>query len=202
MNATARQPTIADLLVPGRSLARDAAIVLAGGVLLAVLAQAAIPLPFTPVPLTGQTLGVTLIGLALGGRLGSLAAGAYLAGAAAGLPVLAGAAGGTGPLAGATGGYLLAFPFAAWLAGTLAERRGAHRTAAATAFAVAAGHAAIYAIGTAWLWAWARAAGVPADPVSLLAMGVLPFLPGDALKAVAAAALVPAVSRAAARLRA
>uniref|UniRef100_UPI002580E7FB biotin transporter BioY n=2 Tax=Oceanithermus sp. TaxID=2268145 RepID=UPI002580E7FB len=81
--------------------------VLAGAGFVALLAQVALPLPFTPVPVTLQTLGVLLVGAALGSRLGAQALGLYLAAGAAGLPVFAGGGAGVGWLAGPTGGYLL-----------------------------------------------------------------------------------------------
>ena len=152
----------------------------------ALCAQIAIPLPFTPVPITGQTFGVLLTGALLGPRLGAASLLLYLVEGCAGLPVFAPGSPlhGAARLAGPSGGYLLSYPFAACLVGYLATR-GWDRKPATMLLAMLLGSVVIYAFGAAQL---AHFVGLPAA----FAKGVLPFLPGDALKAVLAAGLLPA----------
>lgn len=162
----------------------NAALVLLGTMLVALLAQVRIPLPFTPVPITGQTLGVLLVAAALGSRRGASSLGLYLAGGLAGLPFFTGGGSGLAYLTGATGGYLIGFLAAAALVGGLAERGWTHswvRTAALFSL----GSLVIYAFGAAYL-------AVFVGLRQAVMVGVWPFLPGDAIKAVLAAALLPA----------
>jgi len=166
--------------------------VLAGAGFVALLAQVALPLPFTPVPVTLQTLGVLLVGAALGSRLGAQALGLYLAAGAAGLPVFAGGGAGLAWLLGPTGGYLLGFLAAAWLAGALVERFDSGRRPIAAFLAMLAASAAIYAFGLAGLAGWTLLAGKPLSLPVLLALGFYPFALGDLLKAGLAAMLLPA----------
>lgn len=178
--------TYADLLRPaGRSkaLAYDAALVLAGSLFIALSAQLALRLPFSSVPITGQTLAVLLTGALLGSRRGALSALAYLGEGLAGLPVFAGGAGGAAPLLGPTGGYLAGFVAAAYVTGWLAER-GWYRRAGTVVLAMLLGNVLLYAPGLAWL---ARFVG--ADKA--LALGLYPFIAGDLLKIALAASLLP-----------
>ncbi len=175
---------------------REVGVVLAGSVLVALAARIRIPLPFTPVPITGQTFGVLLVGAALGAYRGALSLSLYLLEGLLGLPVFAGGASGLKVLAGPTGGYLLGFILAAWVTGRLAER-GWDRSPLRTAAAMLLGEVAIYAVGLPWLAATAGAAlaakyhtGVL---VAVLAAGLFPFIPGDTLKLLAAAGLLPGV---------
>jgi len=159
-------------------------IVLAGSALVAVSAHVALPLGFTPVPLTLQTLAVLLLGLVLPPRLAAATMLAYLLEGAAGLPVFAPTPtmnGGLAHLLGPTGGYLLAYPFAAALAG-FAWRRTV-RSFAGAALSAAAGSVIIVACGALWLEALTHGSAQ-----SVLTFSVIPFLPGDALKAIVAAA--------------
>ena len=145
-------------------------------------------LPFTPVPVTGLTLGVLLVGAALGSQRGALALALYLLEGAAGLPVFAG--GGSGPawLLGPTAGYLWSAPLAAWVVGKLAEKQWDR--APSTAFcAMVAGNISIYAVALPWL-------ALFVGPGQVLATGLLPFIPGDLLKAALATALLPAAWKA------
>ena len=186
--STALVPSLIDLSgTRSRVLA-----VLAGAGFVALLAQVALPLPFTPVPVTLQTLGVLLVGAALGSRLGAQALGLYLAAGAAGLPVFAGGGAGLAWLLGPTGGYLLGFVMAAWLAGALVERFGSDRRPMAAFLAMLAASAAIYAFGLAGLAGWMALAGKPVSLPGLLALGLYPFALGDLLKAGLAAVLLPA----------
>lgn len=186
---------LAKTLWPTRSFGRDLSLVLAGSLFVALLAQVSIPLPFTPVPLTGQTLGVLLVGAALGSRLGFLALLAYLLEGALGLPVFAGGTGGLAKVLGPTGGFLLAFPLAAGLVGLLVERFGLDRSFLGTLLAMLLGNALLYLLGLPWLWAWLTGAGKTVGLSGLLAMGFFPFIPGDLAKAVLAAALLPSAWR-------
>ncbi|MGQ9511418.1 MAG: biotin transporter BioY [Thermaceae bacterium] len=182
-------------LWPKRTLARDAVLVLAGSLFVALMAQISIPLPFTPVPITGQTLGVLLVGAALGSRLGFLALLAYLVEGGLGLPFFAGGASGVTRFFGPTGGYLLAFPLAAGLVGLLVERFGADRSFLLTLVAMLLGNLLIYALGVPWLGAWLAGAGKYAGVGDVLAKGMIPFIPGDLTKAVLAALLLPSAWR-------
>jgi biotin transport system substrate-specific component len=165
------------------SLAYDSACVVGGSLLVALSAQVAIPLPFSPVPITGQTLAALLIGALLGRQLGAYALLLYLAEGAIGLPVFAGGGIGLARLAGPTGGFLAGLVVAAYLVGFLAER-GWDRRPATTVLAMLFGNIVIYAFGLTWL---ARFLGAS----QVLAAGLLPFIPGDLLKLALAAALLP-----------
>ncbi|WP_324715653.1 biotin transporter BioY [Carboxydochorda subterranea] len=163
--------------------------------LVAVLAQVAIPLPFTPVPVTLQVLGVLLTAIVLPPRAAGWAMALYLALGAAGVPVFAGSSGGPGVLLGPTGGYLWGFPVAAVAASALYRMPfcRARVRAPATAAAVAAGAAVaiIYLAGASQL---ALVLGLNARRA--VAMGVVPFIGWDLAKAAAAALVGPAVERA------
>lgn len=178
----------ADLLRPSvrrSAWIYDAALVLAGSWLIALSAQVAVALPFSPVPVTGQTAAVLLVGALLGSRRGSLAVLAYIAQGLAGLPVFAGGAFGLARLLGPTGGYLLGFVAAAFLVGWLAER-GWDRRPLSTAAAMVLGNVVIYTIGALWLAVFVGGLRQAA------AVGIVPFIPGDLLKIAVAAVLLPA----------
>lgn len=177
--------TLAARLLPATRVAPLAAI-LAGSGLIALAAQVRIPLPFSPVPVTGQTFAVLLVAAALG-RAGTASVLAYLAEGALGLPVFAGGASGNATLAGPTGGYLVGFVLAAVIVGALAERGWDRRLPTALA-AMLLGEVAIYACGLAWLARFALS-------VPLLDAGLLPFLPGDAYKLLLAALALPGAWR-------
>lgn len=170
-----------DAAWPGTGVRRDVILILGGAVALAVLAQ--IQIPLVPVPVTGQTFGVLLIGALLGSRRGALSVLSYLALGAAGLPVFAGLAAGSSHFVGPTAGYLLGFVLAAWLVGWLAER-GWDRRIHTTALAMLIGTVVIYLPGIAWLSTFAGWGQV-------LQLGVFPFLLGDALKVALAALALP-----------
>jgi biotin transport system substrate-specific component len=173
-------PVLADL-VPGR-LARDAVLVAAASATIGLAAQVSLHLPFTPVPLTLQTLAVLVTGAALGPARGFAAAALYLAAGVAGLPWFSGHASGWG---GASFGYLVGFMLAAPVMGWLARHR-ADRQPIPTVGAMIAGEAAVYLVGVPWLMASAHLSVARA-----LDLGFVPFLAGDALKIAAAAALLP-----------
>ncbi len=165
------------------SLVFDFALVLAGSALIALSARVAIPLPFSPVPITGQTFAVLLVGAALGRWRGAAAVVAYLTEGAAGLPVFAGTHSGPAALLGPTGGYLFGFVPAAWLCGFLAER-GWDRSIVGTTAAMVLGNIVIFAIALPWLARYVGAANV-------WALGFWPFIPGDIVKIGLAAAALP-----------
>jgi biotin transport system substrate-specific component len=181
----AKAETLVGAFVAPTDWLKSAALVVAFSLLTALAAQVVIPLPWTPVPLTGQTFAVLLTGALLGSRLGALAMLAYLAEGAAGLPFFRAGAGGVGHLLGPTAGYLLAFPAAAFVTGLLAER-GWDRRFLTAAAAMALGSVVILAGGWAWL---AFSFGSAARAFEL---GVAPFLVGDVVKIALAAALLPA----------
>ena len=183
-----RMPTLAEALLDSlmtpsaaTSAVTKAALVVFGSLLLAVSAQFKIPL--YPVPVTGQTLVVLLIGMTYGPRLGGITIAAYLFEGAIGLPVFAGGAAGGAVLMGPTAGYLFGFLLAATAMGYLAER-GIGRTVVSTIAAMVIGNCVIYLCGALWL---ANFIGFG----QAIAAGVLPFLYGDALKLVVAAGLMP-----------
>ena len=166
-----------------RRRALDLALIGLGSLAVALAARVEIPLPWTPVPITGQTLGVLLVGAALGLRRGAAALGLYLAEGAAGLPVFAGGASGVAHLVGPTAGYLWSFPFAAGLVGWLAEHGWDRRLWTALA-AMALGELVVYAFGVPWLaqfMGWER----------VWMAGFWPFLPGAVIKLGVAGAALP-----------
>ena len=186
-----------------------------GAASIAVGAFIAIPLPFSPVPIVLQNFFILLIALVLGPRMGTASVALYLLVGALGLPVFAGGKGGFAHFFGPTGGYLAGFLLSAWITGALAmsgnrhqnrepqqtpqgipERQPKGHYAQKTKFrfqdvaAAAAGVLAVYLLGVPWLayklgFEWKKA----------LIVGFLPFIPGDVLKAAAAAALAPEVRR-------
>jgi len=183
------EPTLAPLLITRQfpridRWLRDALLVVAGSLLVAALAQVRIPLPFTPVPITGQTFAVLLVGAALGSRRGAASLLLYLMQGSLGLPVFAGGTGGLVHVFGPTGGYLLGFVAAAYLVGRLVEG-GLDRRFLSALLVFLAGEAVIYLFGVTWL-------GYFIGYQKALAAGLLPFVIGDAVKLVAAALALPA----------
>ncbi|MCX6365264.1 MAG: biotin transporter BioY [Armatimonadetes bacterium] len=179
LTLTQKPRTLADTLALPSWL-----LVPAASLVIAACAQVSIPLPFTPVPLTGQTFAVLLTGMALGSRRGALAVALYVLEGGLGLPFFAGGAAGLAKLIGPTGGYLFAFPLAAFLAGTLAER-GWDRKPLTTALGMLLASLTIFLFGALWL------AQFVGGIVPAVVQGVLPFLPGDVLKSLLAAGLLP-----------
>ena len=170
-------PVYVDLVRPGNPrLARvfDASLVAGFSLLIALSAQAAIPLPFTPVPVTLQTFAVILTGCLLGSGRGALAALAYVAEGTAGLPFFSGGTGGLAHLLGPTGGYLVGCVAAAFVAGLLVEGGFARRWAGLL-LALIAADLAVFLPGVIWLAAFTGAN-------KAIALGFLPFVVGDALK--------------------
>jgi biotin transport system substrate-specific component len=163
-------------------------------ILTAVAAQISIPLPFTPVPFTFQPMVVLLGAAALGPRLGMSSQLLYLALGVAGLPVFAASPilpQGAARLLGPTGGYLMAYPFAAFAAGWLAQR-GFDRRYVTAVLAMVCGLAVVFAGGIAWLMIASRP---PLGISGALAVGFVPFIIPDLLKLLVAAAVMPGVWR-------
>lgn len=175
-----------DALLPRLTLAQNLLLVAGGSLLVALCAQISLPLPFSPVPVTGQTFAVLLLGATLGARRGAAALLLYLMEGAAGLPVFApGGLPGAARLAGPTGGYLVAFPAAALLIGLLAEKLP--RRWWTWLGAALAAEALILAAGTAWL-----ALVTEASWPEAARLGAWPFLPGSVAKAALVALCLPA----------
>ena len=184
--------TIADFLVPIRlgerlnTRVRDVALVVAGALLIYLTARIVIPVPGSPVPITGQTFGVLLVGGALGLRRGLIAVSLYVMLGVVGLPFFAEGKGGLSVIWGATGGYLIGFIVAGAVVGRLAELSWDRKIGGALG-AMLVGSAMIYAIGLPWLkvvTGWTIAETID--------KGLMPFLVGDAIKLVLAAVLFPA----------
>ncbi|RXS88072.1 biotin transporter BioY [Streptomyces sp. TM32] len=182
---TSAGEVLADLLpatTASRARVRDAALVLGGAALTGIAAQIAVPVPGSPVPVTGQTFAALLVGASLGTRRGLLSLALYALAGMAGMPWFAGGASGAG---GATFGYVMGMLLAAGLVGALA-RRGGDRSVLRTAATMAAGTAVIYAVGVPYL---ALSTGMPFGQA--VAVGLVPFLIGDALKAALAMGALP-----------
>lgn len=168
-----------------RTWVAELALVTAGAALVALSAQVIIPLPFTPVPLTGQTFAVLLVGAGFGSRRGLASLCLYLLIGVAGFPVFAGGAGGAEYLTAPTAGYLIGMVAAASLLGRLAERGWDRRPGPALGM-MALGSLVIYAFGLLWL---GHSLGV--GPTEAFRLGALPFLPGDIVKLLLASAALP-----------
>ncbi|MEW2414935.1 biotin transporter BioY [Streptomyces sp. NPDC046866] len=179
---------LADLLPASR--VRDAALVVGGAALTGLAAQLSVPVPGSPVPVTGQTFAALLVGTALGARRGVLSLALYALLGAAGMPWFAHGTSGAG---GASFGYVLGMVLASGIVGALA-RRGADRSVLRTAGAMALGSAVIYAVGVPYL---ALSTGMSFG--AAVAAGLTPFLIGDALKAALAMGALPAAWKLAGR---
>ncbi|MFI1966181.1 biotin transporter BioY [Streptomyces pathocidini] len=186
--ATTRPGTVLADLLPAaegaRARVRDAALVAGGAALTGLAAQIAVPVPGSPVPVTGQTFAALLVGASLGAGRGFLSLALYTLAGLAGLPWFAGGTG-TAAAVAPSFGYVLGMLLAATVVGALA-RRGGDRGALRTAGTMALGSAVIYAVGVPYL---AVAADLSAPQA--LAAGLVPFLIGDALKAALAMAALP-----------
>lgn len=175
--------TLSSAVLPRESAANQLLLVIGGSILLALSAQVSLNLPFTPVPVTGQTFAVLLLGALLGSRLGGAAVFAYLTEGAMGLPVFANHMGGIGAFTRPSGGYLFGFFVAAVVVGWFAER-GWDRSRWIV-LPLLLGNALIYVPGLLWLRyyvGWDR----------LLDAGLWPFVPGDLAKLVAVTLALPA----------
>jgi biotin transport system substrate-specific component len=169
---------------PRTGVSREVVLELGGSLLIALSAQLRIPLPFSPVPITGQTFAVLLIGALYGSRRAPATIATYLTLGLLGLPVFQGGTAGLAVLLGPTAGYLVGYLPAAWLVGLLSER-GADRSPSTTALSMIVGNIVVYLTGVVVL-----ASFVGWNQV--LATGVMPFLIGDAVKIALATVALPA----------
>jgi biotin transport system substrate-specific component len=186
------RPGRAHSLVPGATQ-RFVAVAFVT-VLTAVAAQLSLPLPFTPVPFTFQPMVVLVGAAALGSRLGAASQLAYLALGLAGLPVFAASPAlpqGIARLVGPTGGYLMAYPFAAFAAGWLAER-GLDRRYSTAVLAMVSGLVVVFAGGVSWLALYVQPARGLAGALSV---GFYPFIAADLVKVLVAAGVTPSLWR-------
>ena len=158
---------------------QKAALVIGGSLFVALCAQLSVPLPFTPVPLTLSNFAVLIVGLLLGSRAGFAALALYLAEGAVGLPVFSGGAGGAMWLVGATAGYLISYPFAAFVAGWIAER--GKKTFGRFALAAIVAEIVVFAGGLSWL------AAVTHGVSRAAAFGLYPFVFAEVMKVMGAA---------------
>ncbi|MEV1005848.1 biotin transporter BioY [Streptomyces sp. NPDC049881] len=184
---------LADLLPAAtapRARVRDAALVVGGAVLTGIAAQLTLPVPGSPVPVTGQTFAALLVGASLGASRGLASMVLYALVGMAGVPWFQGGTSGPG---GATFGYIIGMTLAAWAVGALAGR-GGDRTVLRTAGTMAVGTAITYGCGVPYL---ALDAGMSLSEAA--ATGLVPFLIGDALKAALAMGALPAAWRLAGR---
>lgn len=172
------RPAQAPVASPASHALAEIAAVVGGSLLIALCAQISIPLPFTPVPITGQTFAVLLLPVMLGSWRGPAAVALYLAQGLLGLPFFAGGSAGVAVLAGPTGGFLVGFVLAAVV---IALLTGSGGNRVRIALAMVAGNLAIYLCGVLWL-----AGFVDGGLVAALALGMTPFLIGDAIKLLAA----------------
>lgn len=189
------RPTLVDRVVT-RTWLSDIALVVAGTALVAVLAQVAIPL--WPVPVTGQTLAVLLVGASLGAARGAASLSLYAVLGGLGLPIYSDASGGWSVLLGPTGGYIIGFIVSAALVGWAAERswdRGWYKPI----ITFIGGSLVVFAIGLPWLSVSLGQLGLANDLQSVLIAGFYPFIIGGLIKAAIAAALLPALWAAAER---
>lgn len=192
--APARRPVLADLIARpsdrARAIALDAGLVVAGATVVALLAQVEVPL--WPVPITGQTLAVVVVGAALGARRGAAALVTYLLAGLGGLPVFAGFTGTVAAVAKPSFGFVIGFVFAAFVAGWFAERAWDRRPLLAFVGFVAAS-AIPFVFGIPYMAFILNVVGGGAFGIGeILQFGLWPFIVGGLIKAALAALLIPA----------
>jgi biotin transport system substrate-specific component len=185
MAATSIRATV----FPRATPAVDAVLAVGGAALIAVAAQISISLPFTPVPITGQTFAVATTAAALGLRTGAASSFLYVAAGLVGLPVYADGGSGWHAVSGATGGYLFGFIACALLVGWCGDR-GWTASFSSSVGAMLLGETVIYCCGLLWL---RHSLHTPLDKT--LEYGLYPFVVGDLLKVYAAAAVLPPAHR-------
>lgn len=184
----------------GLGIAQSLLLALVYACLTGLMAQTIFYLPWTPVPVTGQTFAVFLGAVLLGKWAGASQA-IYTFLGIAGLPWFAGWKGGLAAIAGPTGGYLIGFIFASFFIGYFVEKHGwARRSVGLAALMIAADLVFVYGLGLAQLYLWQSFWGnYPIEISRLLSIGFLPFLPGDVFKIAAAVCVAKAVLPAAAK---
>ncbi len=182
MNTFSRTDTLLGAALAPIDWTRAVSLVVAFSLFNALAAQ--FSLNIGPIPITGQSFAVTLTGALLGSRLGAMALIAYLIEGFSGLPFFANGMGGIGVLFGPTAGYLISFPAAAYVTGAFAEN-GWDRKFLSAAASMVIGSAVILLFGWVWLIA------LKTSPMQAFMVGVVPFLLGDVVKVVLAAAVLP-----------
>ena len=185
MSVNIQSMTISDLIRPSKrsaSFAYTCALVLAGSALLALSARFSFYLPFSPVPVTGQTFAVLFIGALYGSKRGAMTVAAYICEGAIGLPVFAGGAFGLVSLVGPTGGYLFGFVAATYLTGRLAEKSWDRNIFGAAAMMLL-GEIVLFTFGVFWLSRYIGSKAIVA--------GLVPFIPGEVVKMALASVLLP-----------
>lgn len=180
--------SLADALLSRRSALTDTALILGGVLITAVFAQISIPL--WPVPVTGQTLAVLLVGATLGARRGALSMLTYAALGLAGLPIFANFTGGPAAVLMPSFGFVIGFIVAAALIGWLSERAW-DRKALRSLIGFLCASIVPFLIGVPYMGVVLAAMGLPADPATLIALGVTPFIVGGVVKWLIAASLLP-----------
>jgi biotin transport system substrate-specific component len=180
------RPTLADRIF-ARGIVMDIVLIAAGAAFTSIMAQVAIPL--WPVPITGQTLAVLLVGSMLGALRGGISLALYAVLGIVGVPVFSDASSGFGVVMGPTGGYIIGFIFAAALTGWIAQRAWDHKILRAI-LSFTAGTIVTFVFGLVWLWYALGQLGAPNDLQSVLDGGFYPFLIGGAAKAILAALIV------------
>ncbi len=182
-------PTLRRALISRNTLTSHVTLVIGGVLFVAAMAQISVPIPGSPVPVTGQTLATLLLGSAYGAALGVTTFGAYLALGAVGAPFFAQASHGYHVISGATGGYLVGMLFASAITGALAGRKWDQKITTAI-FAMLIGNIATFTFGLIWLhhvtaqsWSWT------------ISKGLTPFLLGELIKIAIASTTLPTLWR-------
>ena len=174
-------------LIKSNSFSVNLAIAFSGSLLLALLARLTVPIPFSPVPITGQTLGVLFLGGVLGSRIGTLSVIMYILEGLIGLPVFAGGTMGFLYLLGPTGGYLIGFIPAVYLVGYLSEQ-GWTNSFTSTFLTMIIGTLLIFIFGISWL-------AVTAGFGTALSIGLYPYIPGAVIKTILATVTIYSINR-------
>jgi biotin transport system substrate-specific component len=173
---------LTEQLIKSKSLTVNLVIALSGSLLLSLLARLSIPVPFSPVPITGQTFGILFLGAVLGSRIGTLSVIMYISEGLMGLPVFAGGTMGFLYLLGPTGGYLIGFIPAVYLVGYFSERNWTIKFTT-TLITMLLGTSVIFFFGISWLT-------VTAGLKMALSVGLYPYLTGAGIKVILATVIV------------
>ncbi len=174
-------------LIKSKSLTINVVIAISGSILLALLARLSIPIPFSPIPITGQTFGILFLGAMLGSRIGTLSVVLYIFEGLIGLPVFAGGTMGFLYLLGPTGGYLIGFIPAVYLVGYLSER-GWIANFSSTFLTMIIGTSVIFLFGISWL-------AVTAGFGTAVSIGLYPYIPGAVIKIILATIAAYSINR-------
>ena len=187
-------------VLPRAGRLADVLLVAGGAGFVALCSQISFHLGFTPVPITGQTFAVVLVGATLGSIRGAASLALYLLVGLAGAPVYSEHKHGWDVVSGSTGGYLVSFIVAAALTGWLAER-GWDRRVSSSVSAMLTGSVVIYLFGLVWLHHWLGAHHFANSWNTTLQDGLYPFVPGDLVKLYLAAAALPGAWKLVSRLK-